>query len=131
MESEIIKLGGVAIICCIAAYLLKKMRSDLSVGIGIVAAMIFFGYSLSLIEPFLSELPEHLRLGVENEYFSPVVKSLGVAFVVQIASGVCDTCGESGIADGIELVGRFEILFLCLPLIENIMECAIELISLE
>ena len=126
-----IKMCGVALICAVSAYLLKRLKSELSFAVGIVATLIFFGYSLGFVEPVISEISVFLSIGEVSDYYIPIIKSLGVAVIVQIVSGVCDDCGEGRISDGVVLAGKFEMLYICFPLIKKILGYAIELISLE
>ncbi len=131
MSEEIIRMCGIALVCAASAYLLKRLKSELSFGITLLASLIFFGAVLSSMSAVIDEISEILNASGSYEYFLPIVKCLGIALAVQITSGVCADCGESRIADGIELVGKFEMLLISLPLIKSIIGYAIDLISLE
>ena len=126
-----LRLCGLAVISAMSAYLLKRLKSELSFGIGIIASFVFFGAAISLMGSIIEEISLLLDAGNYSEYIYPVIKCLGIAFLVQIASGVCSDCGEGRLSEGIELVGKFEMLLICLPLIKSIVGYAIELISLE
>ena len=131
MSLGVLKLCGVAMIAAISALLLKKNKSDISFAPCVTVLLVIFGFCLSALEPLLDEANALLGLFGASEYFSPIIKSLGVAILVQIASSVCSDIGESKIGEGIELAGKFEILLISLPLIRKIVEYAVELMSFK
>ena len=131
MDSGVIKLCGVAIIAAISALMLKKGKSEISFAPCIAVLLIIFGFCLRALEPLLDEVNALLELFGASEYFLPIIKSLGVAILVQIASSVCSDIGESKIGEGIELAGKFEILLISLPLVRRIVEYALELMSFK
>jgi stage III sporulation protein AD len=55
---------------------------------------------------------------------------LGLAILTQICAEICKESGEGGIASAIELIGKIEILVLALPLINDILTVAKNLIAL-
>ena len=131
MSAEMFSVCGAALVCAVSACLLKRMKSEISFAVSLAGTLLFFGFVLASLESVMSEMSEILSLGGVSEYLLPITKALGVAIVAQIASGVCADCGESGIAQGVELAGKFEILLISLPLIKSIVGYAIDLISLE
>ena len=63
------------------------------------------------------------------EYMQIILKTLAIAYMTQISGEMCRECGESSIAFGIETVGKIEIVVLSLPLINNIISMAGELLT--
>ena len=59
-----------------------------------------------------------------------LLKALGIAVLTQCCAELCRESGESGVANGVELAGKVEILLLALPLIAEILSTARELLSL-
>jgi stage III sporulation protein AD len=55
---------------------------------------------------------------------------MGIALLTQFCADVCRESGESGAASTVELTGKMEILLLCLPLLDEILSAARELLSL-
>ena len=62
------------------------------------------------------------------EYINLILKSIGVAFVASICSNICLELGKPTIADIVLLVGKLELLLLCLPLAVKIISYVTELI---
>ena len=90
----------------------------------IVFAILFAAAALAAINPLLSFIG---RLGDGNgigTYAETLFKALGIALVCEICANICRESGESGIAGGVELVGKIEILLLCVPLMERVLDTA-------
>lgn len=102
---------------------LPLLRVAITVGFGIAA--------VSALTPVIALL--NRLLSPQNAFgadLSCVLKALGVALLSAHCAAVCRECGESALADGVELAGRLEILLLSLPLIESILSTACELLGL-
>lgn len=131
MGAEIAKVCGLGVVCAFSALVLKRTKSELSFAVAVGASVLLFLYALRALEPLTQEMLALFSLTGVSELLSPILKALGVAILTHISSGICGDCGETRIADSIELVGKLEILLLSLPLIKNIIGYAMELISLE
>ena len=131
MDIGVIKLCGAAVIAAVGAFILKGSKSSIGNSMSIALFLLVFSFCLGVLEPIVTELSSLAAGFGAEEYFLPIIKALGVAFVVQMASSICADLGESRIGEGIELAGKFEILLLSLPMIKSIVGYALELISLE
>lgn len=63
-------------------------------------------------------------------YAEFLLKALGLTVLTQCCAELCRESGESGVANGVEIAGKVEILLLALPLIGEILSVARELLSL-
>lgn len=63
-------------------------------------------------------------------YAEFLLKALGLTVLTQCCAELCRESGESGVANGVEIAGKVEILLLALPLIGEILSAARELLSL-
>ena len=130
MMDILAKVCALAVLCAICAMLLKNIRSELSFAVGIAGGVLLSILILKAAEPIIEELRSITEFADAQEYVLLMLKALGVAAVTQIAAGVCAECGERGLASGVELAGKLEILALCLPMLSRVIGYAAELISL-
>ena len=115
-------------VCVVVGALLKQIRPDflplarigIAVAIGVMA--------LSVITPLVTYINSLFSSTSLGEWGGSVLKALGIAIVVQIAADICRDCGESSAASGVELIGKLEILLLCLPIIKSILETVREVL---
>lgn len=119
-----------ALIGITAAMLIKQWRSDLLPLIRLGTALLLAQAVLSASLPVLALLRSWLGANGLSEYVEVLMKALGVSILTQTCANACRECGESGIADGVEWIGRVEILLLSLPLLERLLSLSGELLRL-
>lgn len=128
---EVLKMCGVAVLCAFACMLLRQLKGELvpllRIGGGLVLliALVFY------IGSTFSDLLEVLRMGGGTRYSSVLLKALGIAFVTKICADICKDCGEGTLSDGVGLGGKIAILSLCIPLINELIGYATEMLKLE
>lgn len=84
--------------------------------IGIVAGAIIFFYVLSQISvviTFVTELLEMVEM--EQIYYTQLLKMIGVAYVAEFSSSICQDAGYKSIAGMIELFAKISIVALSIP----------------
>lgn len=125
----VVKLLGVAMICAICVVLVRS--------IGGMSDMVRAGSALLLsgaVVLFMSPVLE-LVLGLSEEsgigkYVNLMLKGICVAYLTHICASICRDAGEASIAGYAELIGKIEILIISLPLVEEIVQIARELIEI-
>ena len=73
---------------------------------------------------------EQLSPGLTGDYAAILFKAVGICLLTQLAGDVCRDSGESSIASKIELAGRAAILLTAMPLIQEVLAWAWELMNL-
>jgi stage III sporulation protein AD len=68
------------------------------------------------------------KTNVPPEYGGIIFKSLGIAFITELASDTCRDVGGTAISTKIELAGKVAILIISLPLFEKILSIAMNMI---
>ena len=126
----ILRIGTLAMIALILSLLLKQWKSDFLPLVRIAISILFAFLILSAIAPLIRYLQALLENTLTSEYASLLFKALGLAILTQICAEICKESGEGGIASAIELIGKIEILVLALPLINDILALAKNLIAL-
>ncbi len=127
MDSAKICLAAVTGVCL--AVIIKQWRSDYLPLLRLALTVFFAWTILSLAAPlvtYLRNLTEETGL---SSYAAFLIKALGIAVLTQCCSDICRDAGEGGVATGVELAGKVEILLLCLPLIGEILSAAKELLA--
>ena len=126
---DVVKVCSLALICTIAAVVLQRAKPEYGVLVKLAAAVAFGTAAIALagkVYGYISGISAYLP---GTEYISVLLKALGVAFLTHVCAGICRDCGEGGIASGVELVGKLEILILCFPLISEVFETVGRILS--
>lgn len=119
----LIRVGVMGIIAVIFASVLKKNGAELSILLTLAACILSAVTATELIAPiqsFLSRLRDFT--GLEEELMTPVLKTVGIGILSQLCATVCDDAGEGAIAKMIELTAALLSIYVCLPLMEAVLE---------
>ena len=125
----LLKICMLALLGITLTVVIKQWKSDMLPLIRIGILIVFGTLLLTAAEPLFDYLRELTHTEGISEHASLLFKGLGIALLTQVASQICRECGESGIADGVELTGKLELLLLCVPLMNEILSLAKEMLS--
>ncbi|MBQ1992536.1 MAG: stage III sporulation protein AD [Clostridia bacterium] len=119
-----------AVIASIIAIALKQSTPQISLVLSLVTGVII----LIAISAYLPVFTDKINLlisqsGVDKEYTRVLLKSVGICFICQFSSDICNDSGQSALATKVELAGKILILISALPLMEEILEIASSLLS--
>ena len=127
---NIFGIVGIALTAAVLAALLRQYRQDFAIMVGLAAGIVIFGLILIKVQPAFSEINRLMSgTNINTEYISILIKSLGICFIVQLASDACRDAGESAIASKVELAGKFAVLLVALPLFSQVAELVLSLIA--
>ncbi|MGN1193957.1 MAG: SpoIIIAC/SpoIIIAD family protein [Acutalibacteraceae bacterium] len=101
--SFLIKLSGVCLILLFAVTFAKDKLAD------------FYSYFSGI-----SDISDVLRI---------LIKAAAICIATSVTSSICKENGNTAIAQGVELFGRFAMFSICLPLIESIIKTALSFID--
>jgi len=128
---DMIAVAGIALIGAAISLLLKQYKPEYAMMVGIaVGILIFIEIFSKGRETFtmISDLLEKTQVPVE--YSVILFKSLGICFITQIGADSCRDAGENAIASKVELAGKMAILILAVPMFTNLIEAAVNLMSI-
>lgn len=122
---------GIAIVATAACIILQKTNPEFSMMVALITGILIFMFVLASFTPILDSLEDWMNeFGLNNVYFTTVVKTLGICYLTQMASDTCKDAGYSSIASKVELAGKITILLMALPMFENLISLTIELVNL-
>ena len=124
-----VKLCMLALLGVCVLLILRQWRADFSPLLRAAMTVLLGSMGLAMLSPLLAYF-QRLTASVDTAYVAILLRALGVAFLTHYAAEVCRECGEGGMAGSVELVGKIEILLLCLPLAEQLLSLTGELIGL-
>lgn len=128
MDAAEICAAGIAVTLLLA--LLRQWNPAFDLPMKLAAAILFISVLLGLAAPLFSYVRSLLEMTAVKPYAELLFRALGVALLCEIAGGICRECKETTVGTFVEMAGRLEILILCLPLMEEILESVKGLLSL-
>ena len=85
---------------------------------------------ISKVTPIVDKMEDLISTtGIQAEYTSILLKTLGICFLTQFSADSCKDAGESAMASKVELAGKIFIIVIALPLFEQVAKIALDLIN--
>ena len=125
----LLQLCGVALVGGMLMLFLKELRPAMLPPLRLAVSLLLLGCALALYAPLLSRVQELLQSTGVGEYADVLLRALGIALICELTAILCEDLGEPGVARGIHIFGKLEILVLSLPLVDKVLELAKELLQ--
>lgn len=131
--SVLLRACGFALVGCVCLIVIGRLDSGIAALLRVGVLLSVFGLLLYLTSESVSAILEISSAviggAIAEGTVGVMLKSLGLALVAKLCADVCRDCGESGLAGGVECVGRMAMLVVALPLFAEILELAGELLG--
>ena len=123
----IIAAAAAGLVGTVLALILGQYRPEFRMPV----TLLLMAMVLEQLSPVLEQLRSTMELtGLTGDYAAILFKAVGICLLTQLAGDVCRDSGESSIASKIELAGRAAILLTAMPLIQEVLAWAWELMNL-
>jgi stage III sporulation protein AD len=126
---EIAQIVGIALVTTIMLLILRQEKPVMAVVLSIVFSIVIFTYLMGKMASILSIMEELTqRAQVNYFFFGTLLKILGVAYLGEFASSICQDAGEHAVAKKVEFASKIIIAVLALPILVAILESLMELL---
>ena len=129
MTVGVVQIAGVALIAAVLILCLRELRATAALPLRIGSGLLLLGASLTLYAPVIGRLRGLFAMAGAADYATPILRATGIALIAEFAASVCRDLGENTVASGVLLFAKMEILVLCLPLVDQVLEIAKELLN--
>lgn len=127
----IIAAAAAGLVGTVLALILGQYRPEFRMLVTAAVTLLLMAMVLEQLSPVLEQLRSTMELtGLTGDYAAILFKAVGICLLTQLAGDVCRDSGESSIASKIELAGRAAILLIALPMIQEVLDWAWELMNL-
>ena len=109
--------------------LLRELRPSFTPALRLGASVIILGAGLVLLSPIVTQIRALLGATDAGGLGDILLRALGIAMLSEFTASFCEDLGEQTIARCISTFGKWEILVLCLPLVDKVLELAKELLQ--
>lgn len=119
---EILTGCAFAVLVALLAVLLKKEAPTQAFLLAVAAVVILLGQVASRVIALQQDFAVLTdALNGQAEIYTPVFRAVGIAAVVRIVVGLCKDAGQSALAMALDLAGTVAVLYVCLPLFEQVL----------
>lgn len=126
---EIFKIIGLALITTIGVIIVKQIKPEIAIFVGLAGSIIIFLYIINLLEQVFDLFNYILdATNINGEMFAILLKIVGVGYITEISANICADSGNSAVASKVQLAGKLVIFVLAIPIITNLVEMITELL---
>lgn len=126
---DIFKIGIIGIIAVVLAITIKSQSSQISLLISIVTGIIIFLMIIPALEEVIDGIFNIVRkLDIGVGYIGVILKIIGIAYIAEFCTQICQDAGENAIASKIELGGKVLIMLISVPIITELLDLITRLI---
>lgn len=127
---NMITIVGIAVLAAAFSVILKQKNPEYALALSLTAGVLILAMIISAAQPLFDRMHSLLDAsGTKADYVQILFKSLGLCFITQIACDACKDLGETAIATKVETAGKIAVLMVSLPLFEEILRIAGQLIG--
>lgn len=125
-----IKVLFLAIAFVVLISLLKNTRAEYAVLLRIAIITVVLVFLISKFSSVVNYADSFFYTGnINTDYLKVVIKIAAVCMVGQLVADICRDTGETAVATLVELGARIVILIVSLPIIEQLLQFSIGLVS--
>lgn len=126
---DIFKIGIIGIISIILAITIKNQSPQISLLISIVTGIIIFLIILPALQQVIDAIFNIVKkLDISVGYIGVILKIIGIAYISEFCTQICQDAGENAIASKIELGGKVLIMLISVPIITELLDLITRLI---
>ena len=118
----ILKIVSIGLITCLATLIIRPIRNDFAILIGIAGGMMIIFLIVNYFTGILSYLKEIIGYtGLNANLYTLLLKIIGIGYLIEFTAGICNETGNSSLGDKVLLGGKLVIMVMAMPIITNIL----------
>jgi hypothetical protein len=108
--------------------IIRRQNAEIALPISFFLTLVIAGFALTFLSPLLSYLKLLLPASYEK-YIQIMMKSLSIMVTGSLAVDICRESGSVSAANALELAVRCELLYLSLPVLQELIELMMQILS--
>ena len=116
-----VKIFALALISAISYSFVRRINPSFDVPMRLTSSIVLLFAVIKAAKPLFSYLLTLIEGSELGGWQGVLLSAMGVAFLSHVSAELCRDCGEGSIGGYCELIGKVEILLLCLPLINELL----------
>ena len=111
------QIAALCVVCAVLALVVRGRSPEFAFCAALGCCAVCIAAAAALIAPVLDFLRELQELaGLSDAMMAPLLKTVGIGLLTQLAGAFCTDAGEKSLAKVIELCGAFLAVYVSLPL---------------
>lgn len=118
-----VKIGILGIAVVLLAMPFKNLKKEYSLCISMAGCILIFYYILKKMEQVIHTMEGIMAyLPIESGYFVILLKIIGITYITEFCSDICNDAGYSTVAGQIAMAGKLTVLGISMPIITTLLE---------
>lgn len=126
---EILKICAISLVVAIASVVVKKDSEGMGLALRLGGTVVALCGVVGILARLISALCGIVDQGGAGEYFSIMLRALGVCVLCRICADVCRDCNDATAAGAVESAAKLILLLMSLPVVERLVALAGELLE--
>lgn len=127
---EWLRLTGFCLLAGAMVMILRQMQPQAAALLSVAFGVLVVGAALGEIAGYIETLRRFLgSLNLDAQYFTIMLKAMGIVLVTQLAVQACEDMDAPSIARRTELVGRLALLSVAVPVFMELTQMAVDVLQ--
>lgn len=127
---EYVKWAAVVLIGLILSLVIGRQSRDMSLLLTMSVCVLVGIAALTFLEPVMELLHQLRRLGdLSGEAISILLKAAGIGLLSELTSTICADAGESAMGKALQILSNAAVMWLSLPLFQQILTMIEEVLA--
>jgi stage III sporulation protein AD len=127
-----IQVALIGIIVVLMAILFKNNKSEYAIYISLVGCILIFYLGVNKLEIIINTIKKiQSYIQLNQTYIAILIKIIGITYIAEFSSNICKDCGQTAVANQIELVGKLTILATGMPILLALLDTINEFLTVS
>ena len=127
---KLIQIMALCVVCAVLSLVVRRRSPEFSFCTVCGCCAVCLLAAAEFLTPVVSFLEELQTLaGVRPALMAPILKTVGIGLLTQIAGAFCKDAGEEALCKAVELCGTLMAVYVSLPLASAVLELLKELMG--
>lgn len=127
---NIASIVGIALICACIIVLIRNQLPEFAIPVSAIASILMLSISIVFVVDIFKTIGDISQFSaISSNNLKLIFKALGVCYITQIGKDVCNDCGETALAEKVDLAGKITIAAMSIGLITQVVEIILEIIN--
>ena len=127
---NIVSIVGIALICACIIVLIRNQLPEFAIPVSAIASILMLSISIVFVVDIFKTIGDISQFSaISSNNLKVIFKALGVCYITQIGKDVCNDCGETALAEKVDLAGKITIAAMSIGLITQVVEIILEIIN--
>lgn len=126
---DMIKIIGIGLISLVIIIIIKQYKPEFAVYVSLAASILILMFVFDKLYDVINLLNNLAnKTAINARFIALLIKITGIAILTEFAVSICKDCGESAIANKMDIGGKIMIVAVSVPIISSLLETVIKVL---